>query len=94
MHPGARNHRVFVSPVAGFDEIVMNPVSNIDDARSAIHAYEGSAEDFELPIADEMQDPAGIIMAIITDAVLARGWEPNGFIQKDGYRIYRYKEAH
>lgn len=32
-------------------------------------------------------------MAIITDKVLARGWEPGGFIQKDGYRIYLYKEA-
>jgi hypothetical protein len=69
----------------------MNPISNIDDAKKAIEAHEGNAEDFELPIAEELQDPVGINMAIITDNILARGWEPNGFVQNDGYRIYLYK---
>jgi hypothetical protein len=32
-------------------------------------------------------------MAIITDRVLQRGWEPNGFVQKNGYRIYLYKNT-
>ncbi len=52
----------------------------------------GSADDFVLPVSDEWLDPAGINMAIITDAILARGWEPAGFEQKDGYRVYRYTE--
>ncbi len=30
-------------------------------------------------------------MAIIIDAIRVSGWEPNGFEQHDGYRIYRYK---
>ena len=71
----------------------MNTISNIDDAKKVIEAHEGNAEDFELPISEELQDPVGINMAIITDDILARGWEPNGFIQKDGYRIYLYKET-
>lgn len=71
----------------------MNPISNIDDAKRAIEAHEGNAEDFELPISDELQDPVGINMAIITDDILARGWEPNGFVQKEGFRIYLYKET-
>jgi hypothetical protein len=30
-------------------------------------------------------------MAIITDSILAREWEPNGYLQENGFRIYRYK---
>ena len=71
----------------------MNPISNIDDAKKAIVAHEGNAEDFELPISDELQDPVGINMAIITDDILARGWESSGFVQKEGFRIYLYKET-
>lgn len=71
----------------------MTPISNIDDAKKAIEAHEGIAQDFKLPISEELQDPVGINIAIITDNILARGWEPNGFIQKDGYRIYLYKET-
>jgi hypothetical protein len=33
----------------------------------------------------------GIAMAIVTDAVLAKGWDLNGFDQRDGYRVYKYK---
>jgi len=69
----------------------MNPISNIDDAKKVIEAHEGDAEDFELPISEELQDPLGINMSIITDVILARGWETNGFVQNDGYRIYLYK---
>ena len=70
----------------------MKSISNIDDAVQAIEAYEGDAEQFELPIADELNDPMGINMAVITDAILSQGWEPDGFVQRDGYRIYRYRE--
>jgi hypothetical protein len=29
-------------------------------------------------------------MAIVLDAVLAKGFTPDGFEQRTGYRIYRY----
>jgi hypothetical protein len=44
-----------------------------------------------LPISDELQDPVGVNIAINTDCALAKGWEPNGFEQRDGFRIYHYK---
>ena len=71
----------------------MNPITNIDDTKKAIEAHTGSVEDFKLPLSEELFDPVGINMAIITDSILARGWEPNGFVQKDGYRICLFKEA-
>jgi hypothetical protein len=40
---------------------------------------------------DALNDAVGINMAIITDRVLARGWQPNGFVQANGYRIYQYE---
>lgn len=71
----------------------MKPVTNVDDAISLIAKYQGIAEDFELPISNALLDPVDITMALITDRILEKGWEPDGFVQKDGYRIYRYKRA-
>ena len=71
----------------------MNPFTDIDAARQAIEQYSGSPEDFLLPVSDEIQDAMGIAMAVITDAVLAKGWDVDGFDQKDGYRIYKYKSV-
>jgi hypothetical protein len=70
----------------------MKPVTTVDAARQLIQAHEGDAKDFLLPIADELQDPVGINMAIVTDSILARGWQPDGYIQAAGFRIYKYKD--
>lgn len=67
------------------------PASSIEEACERIAAHAGSAESFRLPIADGLQDPMGLSMAIITDAILKRGWEPDGYTQENGFRIYRYK---
>jgi hypothetical protein len=69
----------------------MKPFTDIDAARQAIEQYSGSPKEFLLPISDEIQDPMGITMAVITDAILAKGWDLDGFDQQDGYRVYRYK---
>ena len=71
----------------------MKPFADIDSARLAVEKYSGAPEDFQLPISDELQDPMGITMAVITDTVLARGWDLDGFEQRDGYRVYKYKPA-
>ena len=57
-------------------------------------AIEGAS--FELAIANDMTlggqpDDIGAGMAIVLDACLKRGFEPDGFEQRDGYRVYRYK---
>ena len=49
-----------------------------------------SDESETLIIADELLDPMGMNMAIIADGILKKGYMPNGFEQKDGYRIYKY----
>jgi hypothetical protein len=69
----------------------MNPVKNIEDAIQIIDSFEGNPDDFILAISDELQDPLGMNVAIITDSILAKGWEPDGFEQQEGYRIYKYK---
>ena len=52
----------------------------------AIQSYEGPPTEFGLQVSDEKND--AVIMAIVTDAVLGKGWFPNGFSQHAGYRIY------
>jgi hypothetical protein len=69
----------------------MKPARTVEQARSLIESFRGKPEDFELPIADELLDSVGINMAIITDAILTREWEPDGYTEASGYRIYRYK---
>ena len=64
------------------------------DVRAAVMAvkrHEGNPEDFQLAVSDSLQDPIGMNMAIIGDAILEKGWDMNGYHQMDGYRIYRYK---
>ena len=69
----------------------MNPITTIEEAIRVVEEYQGAASDFQLPIADSLLDPAGMNMAIITDKILGKGFMPDGFEQKDGYRLYKYK---
>jgi hypothetical protein len=67
------------------------PFTDIHAAVAAVASFYGSPEEFLLPIADTLQDSIGMCMALVTDRVLARGWEPNGYEQGVGFRLYRYK---
>ena len=69
----------------------MDPCQTVEEALRVIQQYEGSPEDFELAIANSMNDAIGMNMAIVGDAILARGWLPNGFEDKADHRVYRYK---
>jgi hypothetical protein len=71
----------------------MKPISSVGEAQRIIRSFQGRPEDFLLPIAETLLDPVGINMAMITDGILAREWEPDGYIQQKGYRIYKYKKA-
>jgi len=70
----------------------MNPVKTVDEAITFVENYKGPAENFELAVADSLLDPVGINMAIITDKVLSKGFRPAGFEQKEGFRIFKFKE--
>lgn len=67
-------------------------ITTLDEAIRLIDAYEGAPQEFLLPIADSLNDSFGVNMALITDKILGRGWEPDGFTQGQGFRVYRYKE--
>jgi len=69
----------------------MKPITNINEAVKYIELFKDKPEKFMLAISDTLQDPIGINMALITDSILAKGWEPNGFNQEIGYRVYLYK---
>jgi hypothetical protein len=71
--------------------MTMRLITTIDEARRTIQDFSGAPEDFVLPISDQLQDPSGVNMVLIVDAILDKGWEPNGFEQREGFRIYRYK---
>jgi hypothetical protein len=69
----------------------MSPFTNVDEATKYVDEFKGKPEELKLAISDELQDPIGRNMALITDRILAKGWEPDGFKQENGYRIYHYK---
>jgi hypothetical protein len=68
-------------------------IGKLEVALLAVDEHAGSAESFELPIANSLIDPVGMTMTVITDRILRRGWWPDGFVQLEGYRIYKYRSA-
>jgi hypothetical protein len=68
----------------------VKPIASAEEGMRLVDSFQGNPEDFQLAVPDALLDPAGLNMAIITDRVLARRWWPNGFEQRDRYRIYRY----
>ena len=67
-----------------------------EDAVAFVKATTIVGPSFELLIADGVTfhgsaDPSGSGMAVVLDAILAKGYEPDGFESCDGYRRYRYK---
>ena len=70
----------------------MKPFKDAKEAAQYVKNFGGKARDLKLPICDSLHDPIGINMTIITDKILGRGWEPNGYKEKEGYKVYLYKE--
>lgn len=77
---------------ANSGKIMSVPITTLDEAIRLVEEFEGVPSDFTLSIDDSLNDFVGVNMALITDRILKRGWEPNGFIQGQGYRTYLYKE--
>ncbi len=76
---------------AGHNKTV--PIKSLAEAIRLVEEFEGEPTDFTLAIDDSLNDFVGANMALITDGILKRGWQPNGFIQGQGYRTYLYKES-
>ena len=79
------------SRIRSADLTPMHPFSSVEGAIAAIDALDRRLREFELSVSDELQDYLGVQMAQITDRALSRGWEPISFMQKNGYRRYRFK---
>ena len=74
----------------------MTIFESAESAYAHVVATKLEGPSFELAISDGMalagdQDLMGAGMAMILDAILAQGYEPDAFEQRDGYRLYRYK---
>ena len=67
------------------------PLTTVDKAISYVEINFKNSEE-TLWIADSLNDEVGVNMAIIADKLLKAGYMPDGFEQKKGYRIYRYKK--
>lgn len=70
----------------------MKPFKDAKEAAEYVENFDGKASELRLAICESLLDPIGITMSIITEKVLEKGWEPNGYEEKEGYRVYTYKE--
>ncbi len=70
----------------------MKPIETVDEALKIIDSYDELPKELTLPVSDSFQDPAGANMAIIVDRILSIGLMPDGYEQKEKYRIYKYVE--
>jgi len=78
--------------LTGCTDQTMKPIASVEEGFRLVDSFKGEAQDFELAVPESLMDPVGINMSLITDRALARGWEPDGFVQSDGYRVFRYRE--
>ena len=74
----------------------VQPFRTAESAASYVKATKLEGDTFELDIADGVTfagqpDVIGAGMAVVLHAILAQGFEPDGFEQRPGYRAYRYK---
>ncbi len=66
-----------------------------EEAANHVNTTSISGDRFELAISDDVTfagqpDTMGAGMAVIVDGILGQGYIPDGFEQRDGYRLYSY----
>jgi len=71
------------------EKLKTNVLTTVDAARHFVTESFNKQEEF-LMISDELNDAMGLNMVLIADGILKKGYMPDGFEQKDGYRIYKY----
>ena len=68
----------------------MKPIVTVDEGVRLVESFKGRPQEFALAVSDSLLDPVGIDMSILTDCALRRGWQPDGFTQALGYRVFRF----
>jgi hypothetical protein len=76
--------------------VVVRVFATAESAAAHVHALVVEADTFSLALSDDLSlggqaDSGGAALAVVTDAVLARGFAPSGFQERAGYRVYDYK---
>lgn len=71
-------------------------IATAEDGIRHLEAHPPAGDRFELPVSGAFTfkgkpDHVGFGMALILDRIIAMGYEPDGFEQKDGFRLYKYK---
>jgi hypothetical protein len=66
-----------------------------EEAANHVNTTSITGDRFELAISNDVTfagqpDTMGAGMAILVDGILAQGYIPDGFEQRDGYRLYSY----
>lgn len=75
----------------------MTKFDTAETAAQYVKQTDLAAPTFTLALSDNLTigakpDPMGLGMALVLDTILAKGFEPDGFQQESGYRVYRYKK--
>lgn len=74
----------------GVAEDEMVPCENIRECITVIETYDGSPEEFRLPVKQWVLS-SRFDRADITEAIHAKGWKLNGFEVRVGYRVYQVR---
>jgi hypothetical protein len=72
-------------------------IASAEDGLKYLGDHPPSGDSFQLAISGSFTfagkpDAVGAGMAVLMDKILGLGYEPDGFEQKDGFRLYRYKK--
>ncbi len=86
------NQTELVENQKGLNEIQREPLKTIEEATEYISSKFKNTEE-TLWVANSLNDNTGMNMALIMDKLLKKGYMPDGFEQKEEYRIYKYKKT-
>ena len=72
-------------------------ISTTEEGLKYLEAHAQSGDGFHLAISDSFTfagrpDTMGAGMALLLDKILGFGYMPDGFEQKNGFRLYAYKK--
>ncbi len=72
-------------------------IMSAEDGVKYLESHPPSGKSFQLAISEQFTfegkaDTIGAGMAVLLDKILTFGYEPDGFEQKSGFRLYRYKK--
>ena len=71
-------------------------IQSAEEGLAYLETNQPTGDAFQLAISDAFTvagqaDTMGSAMAVLLDKILELGFEPDGFDQKDGYKLYTYK---